>query len=63
MHWTVVLVTQHHNEVRDALSDLEALAYQDFIYECIVQEGGGVVPAFIADLGIRGVWLPFRSYN
>ena len=51
------LVTQSHNEVRDALGDLAALAYRDVIREPIVQEGGDNGPALIADLGIRGVWL------
>ena len=44
--------------MRDALGDLAALAYRDIICEPIVQEGGDGVPALIADLGIRGVWLP-----
>ena len=52
------LVTQRHNEVRDALGDLAALAYKDVIREPIVREGSDTVPALIADLGIRGVWLP-----
>ena len=52
------LVTQRHNEVRDALGDLAVLAYRDVIREPIVQEGDGDAPALIADLGIRGVWLP-----
>ena len=33
------LVTQCHNEVRDALGDLVALAHRDVICESIVQEG------------------------
>ena len=48
------LDTQCHNEVRDALGDLVALAHRDVIHEPIVQEGGDGVPALIADLGIRG---------
>ena len=36
-----------HNEVRDALSDLVALAYRDAICEPIVQEGGNGFPALI----------------
>ena len=35
-----------------------ALAYKDVIHEPIVQEGGDGGPALIADMGIRGVWLP-----
>ena len=46
------------NEVRYALGDLAALAYKDVIRESIVGEGSDTVPALIADLGIRGVWLP-----
>ena len=48
-------VTQCHNEVR---GDLAALAYKDVIHELRVCEGSDTVPALIADLGIRGVWLP-----
>ena len=51
------LVTQCHNEVRNALDDLAALAYREVICEPFVQEGGNGVPALIADPGIRGVWL------
>ena len=47
------LVTQRHNEVRNALGDLAVLAYQDVIHEPIVQEGGDGVPVLIADLGIK----------
>ena len=32
------LVTQHHNEVRDALGDLAAIMYKDLVRESIVQE-------------------------
>ena len=49
---------QRHNEVRYALGDLAALAYKDVIHELIVHEGSDTVPALIANLGIRGVWLP-----
>ena len=52
------MVTQRHNEVRDALGDLAALAYKDVIREPIVREGSDTALALIADLGIRGVWLP-----
>ena len=47
-----------HNEFRDALGDLAALAYKDVIGEPIVCEESDTVPALIADLGIRRVWLP-----
>lgn len=49
------MVTQCHNEVRDALGDLAALAYGDIVCEPMVHEGGDNAPALIADLGIRGV--------
>ena len=49
---------QRHNEVRDALGDLAALAYKDVIREPVVCEGNAEVSALVADLGIRGVWLP-----
>ena len=52
------LVTQHHNKVRDALGDLAALAYKDVIHEPVVHKGNAEVSALVADLGIRGVWLP-----
>ena len=58
MQWAVGLVTQCHNEIRNALADLAALAYRDEIFEPIVQEGGNPVPALVANLGIRSVWLP-----
>ena len=52
------LVTQHHNEVRDALGDLVALAYKDVNREPVVREGNAEVSALVTDLGIWGVWLP-----
>ena len=54
------LVTQHHNEVRDALGDLAAIVYKDVVREPIVQEADDASgrPALIADLSIRGVWQP-----
>ena len=51
------LVTQHHNEVRDAPGDLAAIVYKDVVRESIVQEADGR-PALIADLSIQGVWQP-----
>ena len=51
------LVTQHHNEVQDALGDLAALTYKDVIREPVVREGNAEFPALIDDCGIRGVWL------
>ena len=54
------LVTQRHNEVRDALGDLAAIVYKDVVREPIVQEADDSRgrPALIADLSIRGVWQP-----
>ena len=52
------LVTQCHNEVRDAVGDLAALAFKDVICEPIVCKGNDTVPALIAHLGIRGVGGP-----
>ena len=49
------LVTQRHNEVRDALGDLAALGYREVVCEPIVCDGDIDSPALIADLGVRGV--------
>ena len=38
--------------------DLAALAYKDVIREPVVRKGNAEVPALVADLGIKGVWLP-----
>ena len=47
------LVTQCHNEVRDAMGDVATLAYKDVICELIVRKEGDNVSALIADLGVR----------
>ena len=52
------LVTQRHNEVRDALGDLAALAHKEVLSEPVMCCGDASTPALIADLGVRGVWLP-----
>ena len=52
------LVTQRHNEVRDALGDLAALGYREVVREPILCDGDNDSPALIADLGVRGVWIP-----
>ena len=52
------LVTQRHNEVRDSLGDLAALGYRELVHEPIVCDGDNDSPALIADLGVRGVWIP-----
>jgi len=43
------LVTQHHNEVRDALGDLAALGYSEIVHEPIVCDGNEASPR---------VWIP-----
>ena len=43
---------------KDALGDSAALVNRVVICELILQEGSDGVPALIADLRIRDVWLP-----
>ena len=45
------LVTQRHNEIRDALGDLAALGYREVVQEPLVSDGDDSSPALIADLG------------
>jgi hypothetical protein len=52
------LITQRHNEVRDTIGDLSALAWSQVKREPIVREASSNSPALIADLSVRGVWLP-----
>ena len=52
------LITQRHNEIRDSLGDRAAMGYWDVFHEPVVCDGIGDSPALIADLGIRGVWIP-----
>lgn len=52
------LVIQRHNEIRDTLGDLAALAWGQVHREPIVREADSNSPALIADLAIRGVWTP-----
>ena len=52
------MVTQRHNEIREALGDLTALGYREVVCEPIVHEGHADSLALIADLGVRGVWIP-----
>jgi len=40
------------------LGDLAALGYSEVVREPIVCDGNEVSPALIADLGVRGVWIP-----
>ena len=52
------LVTQRHNDVRDALGDLAALGYREVVCEPTVCDGDNESPALIAaDLGVRGVCM------
>ena len=54
------LITQRHNEVRDVLGDIAALAYKEVVREPVVREADEIrgVSALVADLGVRGVWQP-----
>ena len=54
------LVTQRHNEIRDALGDLSSLAWSQVKKEPIVKEAdeSSRSPALVADLSVRGVWVP-----
>ena len=54
------LVTQRHNEVRDAFGDLASLAYSQVIKEPVVREAHNSFnsPALVADLSVHGVWMP-----
>ena len=54
------LVIQRHNEVRDALGDIAAKAYQEVTKEPIIREADDTqsITALVADLRIRGVWQP-----
>ena len=54
------LVTQRHNEVRDAFGDLASLAYSQVIKEPVVHEAHNSFnsPALVDDLSVCGVWMP-----
>ena len=54
------LVTQHHNEVRDALGDIAILAHDEVLRKPIVRESDDKngITALVADLEVRGVWQP-----
>ena len=56
----VGLIIQRHNEIRDAIGDLAALAWSSVKREPIVKEAynGDSSDVLVADLCIRGVWLP-----
>ena len=48
------LVTQHHNEVRDALGDLVALEYREVVCKPMVCDGDENSPSLTAG----GIWTP-----
>ena len=53
------LVVQRHNEIRDAIGDLAALAWGQVRRETVVGEAGDQHgETLIADLCVHGVWLP-----
>ena len=53
------LVVQCHNEIREAISDLVALAWGQIRCETVVVVAGDQHgETLIADLCARGVWLP-----
>ena len=49
---------RRHNEVRDGLRDIAAMAYRSVLRKPIVKEADleGKVPALIVDLEVCGVW-------
>ena len=53
------LVVQRHNEIRDAIGDLLALVWGQIRRETVVIEAEDQQSdTLIADLCVRGVWLP-----
>ena len=52
------LVTQRHNEIRDALGDIASMAFKEVVREPIVKEANIALnsPALVANLGVRGIW-------
>ena len=50
------LVTQRHNEIRDALGDLAAMGFKEVLREPVVRESDDTlgIPALIADLSVEG---------
>ena len=54
------LVTQRHNEVCDAFSDLASLAWNQVVKEPIVRKASQLShnPALVTDFSARGVWTP-----
>ena len=54
------LVIRRHNEVRDSIGDLASLVWSKVWREPIVRDADyqSGSSALVADLGVRGVWLP-----
>ena len=54
------LVTQHHNDVRDALGDLASIVFNNVLKEPVVQEANTRYGTsdLIADISIRELWQP-----
>jgi len=54
------LITQHHNEIRNAVGDLAALVWGSVKCEPVVKDTSDddSGETLIADLCVRGVWLP-----
>ena len=55
MPWIARRVAQRHNEVRDALGDIAALAYREVVREPVVREADEAreIPALGVDLDVR----------
>ena len=54
------LVIQRHNEIRDAIGDMSSMVWGQVKREPVVKEAEyeTETPALVADLAIRGVWMP-----
>ena len=54
------LVTQHHNEIRDALGDILVTGYNEMLRQLTMRESDDLTntPALVADLRVRVVWQP-----
>ena len=54
------MVTQRHNEIRDALGDLAAMVFNEVLRELVVRKSDDIlgIPALIADRSVRGFWQP-----
>ena len=54
------MVTQCHNEIRDALGDLASIAFKNVRREPMVKEANirDGTTALIADISVTGLWQP-----